>query len=95
MSYQLLYSAVHENPRKVIHAVRLIDTLLDDAALAELAERIRERIFTKTGEQYAAVVVVQGHDKETLRLFGDAYAVTRVRTAMFNAALRWTGFALD
>ena len=95
MSYQLLYGAVRENPRKVIHAVRLIDTLLDDAALAELAERIRERIFTKTGEQYAAVVVVQGHDKETLRLFGDAYAVTRVRTAMFNAALRWTGFALD
>jgi len=95
MSYQLLYGTVRESPRRVIHAVRLVDALLDDAALAHLAEQIRERIFTKTGEPYAAVVVVQGHDKETLRLFGDAYAVTRVRAAMFNAALRWSGFALD
>lgn len=95
MSYQLLYGAVRDNPRKVIHAVRLVDALLDDAALADLAEQVRERILTKTGEQYAAVVVVQGYDKETLRLFGEPYAVARVRAAMFNAALRWGGFALD
>jgi hypothetical protein len=95
MSYQLLYGAVRENPRSVIHAVRLVDALLDDDALADLAEEIRERIFTKTGEQYAAVVMVQGNTKETLRLFGEPYAVTRVRAAMFNAALRWRDFALD
>ncbi len=65
------------------------------AALTELAGQVRERIFSKAGEQYAAVVLVQGHDKETLRVFGAPYAVTRVRAAMFNAALRWTSFALD
>jgi hypothetical protein len=95
MSYQLLYGAVRDSPHRVIHAVRLVDALLDDAALVELAGEIRDRIFTRTGEQYAAVVLVQGHNKETLRVFGEPYAVTRVRAAMFNAALRWREFALD
>jgi hypothetical protein len=35
-------------------------------------------------------VVVQGEGKETLRLFGIPYSVTRVRAAMFNAAVTWT-----
>lgn len=95
MNHQLLYGAVRDGPQRVIHAVRLVDALLDDAALAGLAEEIRDRIFTKTGEQFAAVVLVQGHDKETLRVFGEPYAVTRVRAAMFNAALKWREFALD
>ena len=41
------------------------------------------------------VIVVQGAGKETLRLFGDAHAVNRVRAAMFNAALNWSPLDLD
>jgi len=40
------------------------------------------------------VVVVQREGKETLRLFGDPYAVAQVRAAMFNAAIRWQPFEL-
>jgi hypothetical protein len=95
MTYQFLYGAVRENPRKVIHAVRLVDVLLDEVGMEALAETVRERIRDKTGEQYAAIVIVQGHDKSTLRLVGESYAVLKVREAMFNAAIRWRGFTLD
>jgi hypothetical protein len=95
MTYKLVYGAVREHPRKVIHVLRVVDELLDTDELEELAERMRERALTKNGEQDAAVVVVQGHAKETLRLFGEPYAVTRVRTAMFNAAISWREYALD
>jgi hypothetical protein len=95
MTTKLAYGTVREHPRKVIHVVRVLDELLDDAELDEIAERMRERAFSKQGEPDAAVVVVQGDSKETLRLFGEPYAVTRVRAAMFNAALRWSDFALD
>jgi hypothetical protein len=30
-----------------------------------------------------------------LRLFGEPYAVTRVRAAMFNATLKWREFEFD
>jgi hypothetical protein len=33
-------------------------------------------------------------EKETLRLFGDPYAVAHVCAAMFNAAIRWQPFEL-
>jgi UPF0288 family protein (methanogenesis marker protein 3) len=95
MSYRLVYGTVREHPRKVIHVVRVLDELLDDDELFEIAERVRERALIKHGEHDAAVVVVQGDSKETLRLLGEAYAVTRVRSAMFNAALRWSDFVLD
>jgi hypothetical protein len=95
MTYRLVYGAVREHPRKVIHVVRVLDDLLDDEALNEIAEHVRERALTKDGEQDAAVVVVQGDSKETLRLYGEAYAVTRVRAAMFNAALKWRDYVLE
>jgi hypothetical protein len=95
MTYRLAYGTVREHPRKVIHVVRILDRLLDDDELNEIAERMRERLLQKQGEPDAAVVVVQGHAKETLRLIGEPYAVTRVRAAMFNAALRWSEFTLD
>lgn len=56
--------------------------------------RMREHALSKYGEQSPTVVVVQGDSKETLRLFREPFAVTRVRTAMFNVALRWRDFAL-
>jgi len=95
MAYQLLYGVVRENQRKVIHAVRLVDALLDDLGMEALAETVREQIRDKTGEQYAAVVVVQGYDKPTLRLIGEPYAVSKVREAMFNAAVSWRAFAME
>jgi hypothetical protein len=94
MTYKLIYGAVREHPRKVIHALRLVDELLEPEEADELAERMRERALTR-GEQDAAVVVVQGDSKETLRLFGEPYAVARVRTAMFNAAIGWREFDLE
>jgi hypothetical protein len=95
MTYKLVYAAVRDHPRKVIHVVRVLDELLDEDEAEELAELMRERLLTKAGEQAAAVVVVQGDSKETLRLSGEPYAVTRVRTAMFNATIGWRDFELD
>lgn len=95
MSYKLSYATVREQPRNVIHVVRVLDELLEDWELDELADEMRERVLTKQGEHEAAIVVVQGDTKETLRLYGEPYAVNRVRTAMFNAAVRWRPFELD
>ena len=95
MSWKLLYAAVREHSRKVIHVVRVADALLEADEIDDLAERMRQRALAKHGEQSADIVVVQGDDKETLRLFGEPYAVARVRAAMFNAAIRWQDFALD
>jgi hypothetical protein len=58
------------------------------------SERMHERLESR-GELLAEVVVVQRDSKETLRLFGSPYAVARVRTAMFNAAVRWAPLTLD
>jgi len=95
MNYRLAYAAVREHPRKVIHVVRVLDELIEPEAIDEIAARMRERVLMKQGEPEAAVVVVQGDSKDTLRLYGEPYAVTRVRAAMFNAAIRWQDFALD
>ena len=95
MDYKLAYATVREHPRKVIHVVRVLDDLLDDWELGELADEMRERMLAKQGEHSAAIVVVQGDSKETLRLYGEPYAVNRVRAAMFNAAVRWRPFDLD
>jgi hypothetical protein len=94
MTYKLVYAAVREHPRKIIHVLRVRGELLDEDEIEELSERMREYALSKHGEQAPTVVIVQGDSKETLRLFGEAFAVTRVRTAMFNAALRWRDFAL-
>ena len=95
MSLNLAYATVRDHPRKVIHVVRVLDELIEDWELGELADEMRERALAKQGEHDAAIVVVQGDTKETLRLYGEPYAVNRVRTAMFNAAVRWRPFTLD
>jgi hypothetical protein len=94
MSHQLVYGTVRESQRRVIHVVRVQDELLDPAEIEDIAERMRERLASR-GEVTAEVVMVQGHGKETLRLFGSPYSVSRVRAAMFNAALNWSPLALD
>ena len=95
MTYRVVYGAVREHPRKVIHVVRVIGAPLEVEDIDEIGARMRERALARHGEADAAVVVVQGDTKETLRLFGDSYSVGRVRAAMFNAAIRWTAIDLE
>ena len=90
----LSYGTVRESPRKVIHAVRVHDQILDPHEADDLAARMRERLAYR-GEPAAEVVIVQGSGKDTLRLFGAPYSVNRVRAAMFNAAVRWAPFEID
>lgn len=94
MAYKLAYAIVPHHPRKVIHVVRVLGKLLPEIDVTDLSARMRERALNKNGEPDAAVVVVQGEGKETLRLFGEPYAVAHVRAAMFNAAIRWQPFEL-
>jgi hypothetical protein len=94
MSLRLSYGVVRDAPRRVIHVVRVQDDLLDAPEIADLAERMRERLALR-GETMADVVVIQGNAKETLRLFGTTYSVGRVRAAMFNAAVSWSPIDLD
>ena len=94
MSYRLSYGTVRETPRRAIHVVRVHDEILELSELDEIAERLRERLQNR-GELTADVVVVQGSSKETLRLVGIPYSVSRVRAAMFNAALSWSPIELD
>ena len=92
MTRRLLYAAVPDRPRQVIHAVRVANDALDMHEIDDLAAAVREYMLSKHGEQAANVVVIVGDSKETLRLFGETHAVTRVRTAMFNAAISWRDF---
>jgi hypothetical protein len=94
MSHRLVYGIVRDGPRRVIHAVRVQDEILDTPEIADIAERMRERLALR-GETLADVVVIQGDRKETLRLFGEAYSVGCVRAALFNAALSWSPLELD
>jgi hypothetical protein len=56
---------------------------------------MRIHVASRCGEQTPNIVIVQGDSKETLRLFGESHAVTRVRAALFHAALRWSSLQLD
>jgi len=84
---------VRESARQVIYAIRVHDVILELCEIDDIASRMRERLAHR-GEPSADVVMVQGGDKETLRLFGTPYSVNRVRAAMFNAAIRWSPFEL-
>src|SRR5262249_50887680 len=94
MSLRLSYGVVRDAPRRVIHVVRVQDEILDMSEIADVAERMRERLASR-GETLADVVVIQGDAKETLRLFGEGYSVGRVRAALFNAAVSWAPLELD
>jgi len=95
MPPRLSHGTVRDSARRIIHVVRVIDDLLEPDDIHDVAERMRSRALSRHGEQAANVVVVQGDTKETLRLFGEPHSVRRVRTAMFNAELRWSPIELD
>jgi hypothetical protein len=94
MAYQLTYAAVRHQSRQVIHVVRNNGEELPPWEIGEVIDRVRERMLARLGEQDPAVVFIQGMTRETLRYIGDAYAVSLVRAALFNAAVRWSPIEL-
>ncbi len=88
------YGIVQETPRTGIYVVRVNDVFIEPDEAEEIADRMREWTMSR-GLIATDVVVVQGHDKDTLRLHGLPYSVNRVRTAMFNAAIRWKPIEFD
>jgi hypothetical protein len=89
------YAILIEQGRAAIHVVRIVGAPPEASEIDDVMEKTRERMLAKHGEQHADVVVVQGSTKEDLRLFGVPVSVTRVRAALFNAALSWSPLTLD
>ncbi len=83
-----VYGTVRETRRTAIYVIRVKDDIIDAVEADEIGARMREKMLLR-GEVATDVVVVQGDSKESLRLYGTAYSVGRVRAAMFNAAIRW------
>jgi hypothetical protein len=94
MERSYTYGTVRETRRTAIYVVRVNDAFIEPEEAAEIADLLREKVMSR-GEIATDIVVVQGHDKETLRLYGTPYSVNRVRTAMFNAAIKWKPIELE
>ncbi len=94
MERHYTFGMVRETKRTAIYVVRVNDAFIEPEEAAEIADLMSEKMMAR-GEIATEIVVVQGHDKNTLRLFGTPYSVNRVRTAMFNAAIRWKPIDLD
>jgi hypothetical protein len=94
MPRSFVYGTVRETPRTAIYVVRIVNDVIDETEAGEIAALMREKLLSR-GEAATDVVVVQGGSKETLRLHGEAYSVSRVRAAMFNAAIAWQPIELD
>ncbi len=95
MSHQLAYGTVRDHPRKVIHVVRVLDEIFDYPEIDQVTEQMRFHMASRHGEQTPNIVIVVGDSKETLRLFGESHTVSRVRAALFHAAVRWSPLRLD
>jgi hypothetical protein len=95
MSGELQYAVVVERGRKAIHVVRMVSELLEPAEADDLAAQTREYLLVKRGEQDADVVIMQGSTKDDFWLFGISSSTSRVRTALFHAALNWSPLNLD
>jgi hypothetical protein len=95
MAHKLIHGTVIDRPRKVIHVVRIIDEILNTWEIDNIIEKMCEHLLSKHGEQVPDVVVVQGTAQETLGLFGPSYAVSRVRTAVFDNMMSWLPITLD
>jgi hypothetical protein len=93
--YEFRYATVIDRPRKAIHVVYVDGAPLEIWEIDDIVERVRQRMLARHGEQDPDVVIVQGSTKEDLRLFGMSASTSRVRAAMFHAALRWSRLALD
>jgi hypothetical protein len=83
-----VYGTVRDSRRSAIYVIRVQDAIIDAFEAEQIADLMREKLQSR-GELAADVVVVQGLAKETLRLYGAPYSVSRVRAAMFNAAVSW------
>ena len=94
MARSFVYATVRTTQRTAIYVIRVEDERIDPIEADDIAERMREKMLAR-GEVATDVVVVEGAAKETLRLHGAPYAVTRVRAAMFNAAISWQPIDLD
>ena len=94
MPYRLSYGTVRISQRQAIYVVRVHDEILPRYEIDEIAARMHDRLQSR-GELTAEVVVMQGQSKETFRVFGSPFAVGRVRTALFNAAVNWTPIDLN
>lgn len=94
MAREFVYATVRETPRTAIYVIRIKGESVDPVEATVLAERMRERMLGR-GETPTEVVVVSGDSKETLRLYGPSYAVSRVRAAMFNASIGWQPIDLE
>ncbi len=94
MERSYTYGTVRETRRTAIYVVRVNDAFIEPEEAADIADLMREKLMAR-GEIATDIVVVQGRDKDTLRVYGTPYSVNRVRTAMFNAALKWKPIDLD
>jgi divalent metal cation (Fe/Co/Zn/Cd) transporter len=95
MTLKLLHGTVRDGPRRVIHVVRIVDKILEFPEVHDIAEKMRLRILSKSGEQDPNIVIIHGNSRETLRLVGEAHAVTRVRAELFNVAVAFAPLALE
>lgn len=94
MPRSFVYATVRTTQRTAIYVIRIRDERIDPIEAGDIAERMREKMLAR-GEVATEVVVVEGAAKETLRLHGPRHAVSRVRDAMFNAAISWQPIDFD
>jgi hypothetical protein len=94
MQRSYVFGTVRDTQRSAIYVIRVKDDAIDPIEADEIAELMREKMLAR-GESATDVVIVTGEDKATLRLYGAPHAVTRVRTAMFNAAISWRPIEVD
>jgi hypothetical protein len=95
MTLKLLHGKVRDGPRQAIHVVLVVDKILEFPEVDDIMEKMRGHILSKSGEQDPNIVIVHGDRRETLRLVGEAHAVTCVRTALFNAAVTFSPLRLE
>lgn len=93
MSYELYYGSLKESDRTAIYVLRVEADLVDDGEAEDLAQRMRERML-HLGRSVSDVVVLHGTTRETFRLFGMPFTVSKVRAALFNGSISWKPISL-
>ena len=94
MTYKLQYASVRETGRSAIYVLSVEADLLEAFEVEYLAERMRERML-HLGRSVSDIVVLHGSSRETFRLSGLPYSVSKVRAALFNASISWSPISLD